>query len=85
MWTQPADFFKVRSAAISYRVPESMLPGTLRSATVRLQGRNLFTFTDFEGVDPEAFEDGSAEVLFRQEYYNLPPIRSYMLSVQVDF
>lgn len=85
MWTQPADFFKIRSASISYRVPEDFLPNTIRAATVRLQGRNLFTMTDFEGVDPEAFEDGSAEVLFRQEYYNLPPIRSFLLSVQVDF
>ncbi len=85
MWTQPADFFKVRSASVSYRVPEGLLPAQFRSATVRLQGRNLFTFTDFEGVDPEAFEDGSAEVLFRQEYYNLPPMRSFLLSVQVDF
>jgi len=85
MWTQPADFFKIRSASLSFRVPEDFLPGQLRAATIRLQGRNLFTRTDFEGVDPEAFEDGSAEVLFRQEYYNLPPIRSFVLSVQVDF
>ncbi len=85
MWTQPADFFKIRSASISYRVPESVLPPQFRSATVRLQGRNLLTFTDYEGVDPEAFEDGSAEVIFRQEYYNLPPYRSFTLSVQVDF
>ncbi|MCY4399063.1 MAG: TonB-dependent receptor [Gemmatimonadetes bacterium] len=85
MWTQPADFFKIRSASLSFRVPESLLPGQLRSATLRLQGRNLLTSTDFEGIDPEAFEDGSAEVLFRQEYYNLPPIRSFLLSVQVDF
>ncbi len=85
MWTQPSNFFKIRSASLSYRVPENFLPATIRSATVRLQGRNLFTMTDFEGVDPEAFEDGSAEVLFRQEYYNLPPMRSFLLSVQVDF
>ena len=85
MWTQPADFFKIRSASLSFRVPEQWLPGQFRAATLRLQGRNLFTMTDFEGVDPEAFEDGSAEVLFRQEYYNLPPIRSFLLSVQVDF
>jgi hypothetical protein len=43
------------------------------------------TWTDYEGVDPEAFEDGSAEVLFRQEYYNLPPIRSFQFSVKIDF
>ena len=85
MWTQPADFFKIRSASLSYRVPDGMLPSSIRGATVRLQGRNLFTKTDYEGVDPEAFEDGSLEVLFRQEYYNLPPIRSFQLSVKIDF
>jgi TonB-dependent starch-binding outer membrane protein SusC len=85
MWTQPADFFKIRSASVSYRVPETWLPSNIRAATVRLQGRNLATFTDFQGVDPEAFEDGSADVLFRQEYYNLPPIRSFQLSVKIDF
>lgn len=85
MWTQPADFFKIRAAGVSYRVPEDMLPENIRGATLRLQGRNLMTFTDYEGVDPEAFEDGSADVLFRQEYYNLPPVRSFQLSVKVDF
>lgn len=85
MWTQPADFTKLRSASLSFRLPEDWLPAQVRAATIRLQGRNLLTFTDYEGVDPEAFEDGSLEVLFRQEYYNLPPIRSFLLSVKVDF
>jgi len=85
MWTQKADFFKIRSASINYRLPESWLPGGIGAATVRLQGRNLATWTDYQGVDPEAFEDGSAEVLFRQEYYNLPPIRSFNFSVKINF
>jgi len=85
MWTQAADFFKLRSASVSYRVPDTWLPGSIRGATLRLQGRNLATFTDFEGLDPEAAEDGSDEVLYRQEYYNLPPMRSFIFSVKVDF
>ena len=85
MWTQPADFFKLRSIAMSYRIPDEWLPSTIRGATLRLQGRNLFTSTDFDGLDPEAFEDGSGENLFRQEYYNLPPYRTFLLSVKVDF
>ncbi len=85
LWTQRADFFKLRSASLSYRLPESMLPGGIRAATLRLQGRNLFTMTDFVGLDPEALEDGSGDVLYRQEYYNLPPARSLVLSVRVDF
>ena len=85
MWTNEADFFKIRSASIAWRVPEQFLPSNIRGATLRLQGRNLFKWTEFYGIDPEAFEDGSAEVLFRQEYYNLPPFRTFLFSVKVDF
>lgn len=85
MWTTDADFFKIRSASLAWRVPESVLPGNIRGATLRVQGRNLFRWTEFYGIDPESFEDGSAEVLFRQEYYNLPPFRTFLFSVKLDF
>jgi TonB-dependent SusC/RagA subfamily outer membrane receptor len=84
-WTQKADFFKIRSAGLSYRVPESMLPGNIGSLVLRLQGRNLWTSTDYEGLDPEAHEDGSSNNLYQQEYYQLPPLRSFILSVKVNF
>jgi hypothetical protein len=85
MWTRPADFFKLRSIAAAYRMPTSWLPNTIRAATVRLQARNLLTITDYPGLDPEAFQEGSSDELFRQEYYNLPPLRSVLLSVKVEF
>ena len=85
MWTNEADFFKIRSASVAWRIPESILPSALRSATLRFQGRNLFKWTNFYGIDPEAFEDGSGENLFRQEYYNLPPFRTFLVSLKVDF
>ena len=85
MWGQPADFFKIRSASISYRLPAKWLPSQIRLATLRFQARNLFTFTDYPGLDPEAFEDGSADALYRQEYYNLPPARSFTFVFKVGF
>ena len=69
----------------AWRVPENLIPSNIRAATLRIQGRNLYRWTEFYGIDPEAFEDGSAEVLFRQEYYNLPPFRTFLFSVKVDF
>jgi len=74
-WVQPADFFKIRSASLSYRIPEGWLPGSIRGATVRLQGRNLLKFTDYQGLDPEVSEDG-VDSLYRQGYYHLPPFRT---------
>lgn len=86
MWTRAADFFKLRSLSLQYRVPETYLPGRLRNASVRFQGRNLYTITDYPGLDPEAYEDGNRPfALFRQEYYNLPPIRSFTFTLSTNF
>lgn len=84
MWAQAADFFKIRSASLSYRIPVDWLPGNIRGATVRLQGRNLLKFTDFQGLDPEVSEDGISS-LYRQGYYHLPAFRTFMVSFKVDF
>jgi len=86
MWTRAADFFKLRSLSLEYRVPDQYLPGRLQNASVRFQGRNLYTITDYPGLDPEAYEDGNrAFALFRQEYYNLPPVRSFTVSLKTNF
>lgn len=86
MWTKPADFFKLRTAAVSYRIPEQVLPVSLQGATFTVSGRNLLKITDYPGVDPEAFEDGSASsATFRQEYYNVPPLRSFSATLSLNF
>jgi len=86
MWTWPADFFKLRSASLTYQIPQSVLPGGIRGAKLNIAGRNLFKITDYPGVDPEAFEDGSAaSSQFRQEYYNLPPLRSFTASLSLNW
>ena len=84
-WTQPADFFKIRSASLSFPLPEQWLPAAVSRARLSLQGRNLLTLTDFDGLDPESSEGGSESILYRQEYYNLPPLRTLLVGVRVEF
>jgi len=84
-WVFPADFFRLRSVSLQYRVPESVLPSTVRSLAVRVRGRNLLTSTDYPGLDPEAYEDGSANAPYRQEYYNLPPTKSVTVTLNAGF
>jgi TonB-dependent SusC/RagA subfamily outer membrane receptor len=85
MWIDDADFFRLRTLSATVRLPGRLIPGT-RSALLLLQARNLFTITDFVGIDPEASEEGGTnEVLLRQEYYNLPPYRSFIVSLRFDF
>ena len=84
-WVFPADFFKLRSASVQYRVPGRLLPKRMQNLILRLQGRNLLTFTDYPGLDPEAYEDGSNDAPYRQEYYNLPPTKSVTFSLSTSF
>ena len=57
-----------------------------------LAGRNLLTFTDYTGADPEG-NDGSDQLgnqlsggeFGRRDYYQLPPQRTFSLSARVTF
>jgi outer membrane receptor protein involved in Fe transport len=83
MWTDEADFFKLRSATLSYRFPEGLIPRT-RSVTVALQARNLFVFTDYIGLDPES-QDNGFEDATPNEYYNDSPPRTFILNFTINF
>jgi outer membrane receptor protein involved in Fe transport len=89
-WVDRADFMRLRSATLSYRLPEDLVPGT-RSATVALQAKNLFTWTKYQGLDPEATDGGlgggggGINTLFPTEYYNMAPPRVFIFNVTVNF
>jgi hypothetical protein len=92
-WVEKADFWKLRSIALSYTIPERFLGGVFNSATVTLSGRNLYTWTDWNGPDPEVEDfsdrsgvnyDGDGD-FGRREYYTLPPNRTFLLSVRLGF
>jgi iron complex outermembrane receptor protein len=84
-WVQPADFFKIRSASLSWKLPPNLVPRT-SSATLVLAGRNLWKSTDYDGLDPE-LRDASDQgaTLARREYYVFPPSKQFLLSMRVLF
>ncbi|MGY8776494.1 MAG: TonB-dependent receptor plug domain-containing protein, partial [Longimicrobiales bacterium] len=84
MWTDAADFLKIRSASLSYRLPDGLVPGA-RSMTLALQAKNLLTITDYQGLDPEASDRGNSRGEFAFEYYNMAPPRIFILNVTVNF
>jgi hypothetical protein len=52
---QPGAFVKWREATISYQLPNSLIRRTrARNASIVLSGRNLRTWTNYRGSDPES-------------------------------
>lgn len=95
-WVEKADFWKLRSLTLSYTIPQQWLRGvlgTFNSATVTLSGRNLHTWTNWNGPDPEVEDfsdrsgsnyDGDGD-FGRRDYYTIPAPRTYMLSFRLGF
>jgi len=84
-WIQSTRFFKIRSASVSYKLPERFTP-RVKSATIVLAGRNLWKSTKYNGLDPELRDASDAgTTLSRREYYQLPPYKQFLLSIRTSF
>jgi hypothetical protein len=50
-----ASFMRLKNLQIGYNFPKSLLgfQNVVKGLKITLTGRNLFTITDYEGIDPE--------------------------------
>ena len=70
-----ASYLRIRNLALSYNLPFRLInPLHLTSCRLSLQGQNLFTLTNYVGSDPENYDMNA-----------LPPMRSVVLSVELNF
>jgi hypothetical protein len=84
-WIQSTNFFKLRTASISWRVPQRLTRG-VKSATITFAGRNLWKSTKYDGLDPEMVDASDASGgLGRREYYQLPPSKQFTLALRATF
>jgi len=90
-WTEKADFWKLRSISMSYKLPENLLAWA-KSGILTVAARNLFTLTDYTGTDPESNDAQDAQgtgsdagAFGRRDYYQIPPARTVVVSLRVTF
>lgn len=84
---EDADFWKLREVAVTLAAPTQMLSRLgLRSDALRLTlgGRNLHTWTNYTGFDPEANAFGQTDFL-TVDAYTPPPARRYTLRLDMSF
>ncbi|HEX7091508.1 MAG TPA: TonB-dependent receptor [Longimicrobiales bacterium] len=83
-WVEKADYFRLQTATLSYRVPERFLPRGTEAATLQFQATNLFVITDFSGLYPDALIR-PVEQTARGAGYILPPPRTFTLGIRLNF
>ena len=82
-YAEPTDFFRLRYVTLTYRLPQNWLRGA-RGATVSLAGRNLLLKTDYSGLDPESADQSDSQFA-RREYYQLPQLRTFTVSLRMNW
>lgn len=83
---EKSDFVKLREIALTIGLPEN-LARRLRSqgVSLTLAGRNLKTWTDYSGIDPEINFAGSGSNFSTAEFLTQPPVRYWTARIDVNF
>ncbi|MBA2572661.1 MAG: TonB-dependent receptor, partial [Gemmatimonadetes bacterium] len=83
-FVEDAGFVKLREIAVNYRVPVSLSRRMgMSGIDLRLAGRNLKTWTNYTGYDPETNLGGGSNVT-GVDYFNNPQTRQWILSVGLN-
>lgn len=80
-YLERGDFFKMKTLAVSYNVPKSLLSKMgVHSAQLSFSADNLFTITEFSGIDPEMSVNGNS-----YDASTYPLAKKYMFSLALGF
>jgi hypothetical protein len=89
-WVEDGSFVKLREISLSYTLREKQLnnfaKGFFKEFKFSVIGRNILTFSDYTGWDPEVAKyDGGTQQYFSVDYGVYPNQSSYSFSVQLKF
>jgi TonB-linked SusC/RagA family outer membrane protein len=85
-WVEDGSFVKLREVSLGYTFDQPWVSRLLgfSSMELRVAGRNLHTWTDYTGVDPETSLLGAASPVRGIDYFNNPQSRSYVFSLTLN-
>ncbi len=84
-WIQRSDFARLREVSLEYTLPEEWAAKMgATGGTISFGGRNLATFTDYPGLDPESV-DITNSVTEPNDQAILPPLRQFMFTVHLKY
>lgn len=86
-YIEKADFIKWRELSVTLGVPERFVRSApmLQGASITFSGRNLKTWTDYTGLDPEINEGGGTANFTQGEFNTQPPLRYYTFRLNFNF
>jgi hypothetical protein len=85
VYIEDASFVKLRELSLSYEVPSGVLGRRVSSATLQLSARNLKSWDNYSGYDPEVSNFGNVAAGRNQDVTPFPPSRTFWLGLNLVF
>ncbi|HJQ12579.1 MAG TPA: SusC/RagA family TonB-linked outer membrane protein [Gemmatimonadaceae bacterium] len=88
MYVEDASFLKLRELTLSIELPPTMvsrLGRGVRTADLSFSGRNLWTHTNYTGMDPEVSNFGNQPIGRNIDVAPFPPSRSFWFALNLGF
>ncbi len=88
-FVESATYLKLRELSVRYTFNRSQLEGLfggfIKRVSIGVIGRNLLTFTNYMGMDPEISSAGSASAYQRYDDFIYPHMRTFTGTVEIEF
>ena len=86
-WIEDASYIRLQEVTLGYRLPARFASmARLTGARLFVSGRNLKTWQDFTGFNPDANSSGSDDnVTISNEFYSYPLARTFTIGVSGSF
>ncbi|WKN46278.1 SusC/RagA family TonB-linked outer membrane protein [Tunicatimonas pelagia] len=86
-YIEDGSFLRVRNISLGYSLANSLLENTpISAARVYVTGQNLFTFTNYSGLDPESQNTGGGLIpTLGVDYLTQPQPRTVLVGVNISF
>lgn len=84
-YVEDGSFVKLRELSVGYRLEQDFIKGLgLRSLEVRLTGRNLLSFDNYSGYDPEVNAASQSTLVRGFDWSTVPLPRTWILSLTLN-
>lgn len=80
-------YLRVKAVTLSYSLPASIISRfKISNAKIYARAQNLFTFTKYEGWDPEVNADFQADnINLGQDFYSAPQVKTIVFGINLSF
>lgn len=87
-WVEDGTYVKLREVSLSYNLSASAMNsislGFIKGAKISVIGRNLLTFTNYSGFDPEVGTTDGTQI-YAYDFMGYPNFRSFSASLEIKF